>query len=132
MKPAHSLGRCMQAWAQQQQRRLVNMKDSGQAQTPWDKEESTVTLQKEEAASQQQELDRVQRAYENLKAQERQLEESLSHISEEVKGIYPRSAWLRQTQQSFDVANLSLPAFSTSPFPDVLCEAVSRPITASG
>ena len=44
-------------------------------------------LQKEEAASQQQELDRVQRAYENLKAQERQLEESLSHISEEVKGM---------------------------------------------
>ena len=28
----------------------------------------------------------MERAYENLKAQERQLEESLSHISEEVKG----------------------------------------------
>ena len=46
-------------------------------------------LQKEEAASQQQELDRVEKAYENLKRQEQQLEESLSHISEEVKGMAP-------------------------------------------
>ena len=44
-------------------------------------------MQKEEAASRQHELDRVQRAYEKLKAQERQLEDSLSHISEEVKGV---------------------------------------------
>ena len=44
-------------------------------------------LQKEEADRQQQELDGSQRAYENLKAQEQRLEESLSHISEEVKGM---------------------------------------------
>jgi len=44
-------------------------------------------MQKEEATSRQNELDRVQRAYEKLKAQERQLEDSLSHTSEEVKGV---------------------------------------------
>lgn len=53
---------------------------------------NSLFLQKEEAASQQQELDRVQRAYEHLETQERQLEESLSHISEEVKGATPNSA----------------------------------------
>ena len=46
-----------------------------------------LNMQKEEAASRQHELDRVQRAYEKLKAQERQLEDSLSYISEEVKGV---------------------------------------------
>lgn len=43
-------------------------------------------LQREEVASKQQELDRVQRAYERIKDQERHLEEALSHISEEIKG----------------------------------------------
>ncbi len=44
-------------------------------------------MQEEEAVNQQQELDRVEKAYENLKRQEQQLEESLSHISDEVKGV---------------------------------------------
>ena len=43
-------------------------------------------LQKKEAASKQEELDRVERAYRNLKRQEELLEASLGHISEEVKG----------------------------------------------
>ena len=43
-------------------------------------------LQREEAAGKQEELDRVQRAYEHIKAQEQKLESQLSHISEEVKG----------------------------------------------
>ena len=43
-------------------------------------------LQREEAAGKQKELDRVQRAYEHIKAQEQKLESQLSHISEEVKG----------------------------------------------
>ncbi len=43
-------------------------------------------LQKKEAASKQEELDRVERAYRNLKRHEELLEASLGHISEEVKG----------------------------------------------
>ena len=43
-------------------------------------------LQREDAAGKQEELDRVQRAYEHIKAQEQKLESQLSHISEEVKG----------------------------------------------
>ena len=57
-------------------------------------------LQREEAAGKQGELDRVQRAYKHIKAQEQKLESQLSHISEEVKGAscaqaLPRHCLLR-------------------------------------